>query len=105
MGTVLDGVITCVGGKCVELALRKACYVLKVLARLRLYSEKLKKYFDVSIFSGHFCIQITEFSDHRYTNQFFGKKSETNHFRHITIIIHTEVESLASRLQIWNFLA
>lgn len=45
MGTVLDGVITCVGGKCVELALRKACYVIKVLAPLRLYSEKWIKIF------------------------------------------------------------
>ena len=54
MGTVLDEVITCVGGKCVELALRKACYVIKVLAPVRLYSEKL---FDGPSFSNRRCVK------------------------------------------------
>ena len=62
MGTVLDGVITCVGGKCVELALRKACYVIKVLVPVRLYSEKLKKSFDGSSFSDHYCVKWINFS-------------------------------------------
>ena len=55
----LMGVITCVGGKCVELALRKACYVIKVLAPVRLYSEKL---FDGPSFSNRRCVKWIDFS-------------------------------------------